>query len=250
MGLSTTDGFSFWPGRLSAAAQSSLLDQVLAGIEAAPLYRPITPGGKPMSVRMTNFGALGWITDAAGYRYEPTHPVTGQAWPAIPDMLLDLWANLADSTTPPDACLVNLYEGEARMSLHQDRDEADFGFPVLSVSLGDTAVFRLGGLARKDPSGSLRLASGDVCQLAGAARLCHHLARGRANQPHPAPRRPRLMAEDAHTGEDHGHAALVGRLDHLLVANGATGLDHRCAAGVGGLDQAVREREEGLRGAG
>lgn len=174
MSLSTTDGFSLWPGRLSAEAQADLLAKVLAGIEAAPLYRPVTPGGKAMSVRMTNFGALGWITDAAGYRYEPTHPITGQAWPAIPGPLLDLWAELADPATPPDACLVNVYQDEARMSLHQDRDETDFRFPVLSVSLGDTAVFRLGGLARKDPTGSLRLASGDVCQLAGPARLYHH----------------------------------------------------------------------------
>lgn len=127
-----------------------------------------------MSVAMTNFGPLGWITDARGYRYQPTHPQTGAPWPDIPQALLDLWAELADPRVPPDACLVNLYGPEARMSLHQDRDEADFAFPVLSVSLGDTALFRIGGTRRSDPTRSVRLASGDVCLLSGPARLAHH----------------------------------------------------------------------------
>jgi alkylated DNA repair protein (DNA oxidative demethylase) len=169
-----TEGFRLLPQRLSPDAQADLLAQVLARIEAAPLYRPITPGGKPMSATMTNFGPLGWFTDAAGYRYQPTHPQTGRPWPDIPQALLDLWAELADPEVPPDACLVNLYGPDAKMGLHQDRDEADFRFPVLSVSLGDTAVFRIGGTKRSDPTGSLRLASGDVCLLAGPARLAHH----------------------------------------------------------------------------
>jgi alkylated DNA repair protein (DNA oxidative demethylase) len=170
----STEGFRLLPQRLSPEAQAALLGEVQARIEAAPLYRPITPGGKPMSVAMTNFGPLGWFTDSAGYRYQDTHPQTGEPWPDIPQALLDLWAELADPRTPPDACLVNLYGPDARMSLHQDRDEADFAFPVLSVSLGDTAVFRLGGLRRADPTRSVRLASGDVCLLAGPARLAHH----------------------------------------------------------------------------
>ncbi|RZJ86518.1 MAG: alpha-ketoglutarate-dependent dioxygenase AlkB, partial [Brevundimonas sp.] len=118
--------------------------------------------------------SLGWTTDAAGYRYEPRHPVTGQAWPDIPQVLLDLWAELADPDVPPDACLINFYNAEAKMGLHQDRDEADLKFPVLSVSLGDTAVFRIGGVKRNDPTRSVKLASGDVCLLAGEARLFHH----------------------------------------------------------------------------
>jgi len=174
MTRASTDGFRLWPGRLDAAAQRALLDEVLAAVERAPLYRPLTPGGKPMSVEMTNLGPLGWVTDARGYRYEPRHPFTGEPWPPIPTPLLDLWAELADPATPPDACLVNLYRDGARMGLHQDRDEADFAFPVLSVSLGDTAVFRLGGAKRSDPSASFRLASGDVCLLGGEARLAHH----------------------------------------------------------------------------
>jgi len=174
MSLASTDGFRLWPGRLDLAAQESLLAEVLAALEKAPPYRPMTPGGKPMSVRMSNLGPLGWITDAAGYRYEARHPVTNEPWPAIPQTLLDLWADLADAPGPPDACLVNLYDEGARMGLHQDRDEADFAFPVLSVSLGDTAVFRLGGTKRADPTASIRLASGDVCLLGGPARLAHH----------------------------------------------------------------------------
>lgn len=174
MSLASTDGFRLWPGRLDQAAQESLLAEVLTALEEAPPYRPVTPGGKPMSVHMSNLGPLGWITDAAGYRYEARHPVTCEPWPAIPQMLLDLWADLADAAAPPDACLVNLYDEGARMGLHQDRDEADFAFPVLSVSLGDTAVFRLGGTKRSDPTASIRLASGDVCLLGGPARLAHH----------------------------------------------------------------------------
>jgi len=167
------EGFRLYPGKLGAAAQAALAREVLTAAEAAPFYQPMTRGG-PMSVAMTNLGPLGWITDARGYRYEPRHPETGRPWPAIPPALLDLWDELADAATPPDACLVNLYRDGARMGLHQDRDEADFAYPVLSVSLGDTALFRIGGRSRKDPTRQIRLTSGDVVVLAGAARLAHH----------------------------------------------------------------------------
>jgi alkylated DNA repair protein (DNA oxidative demethylase) len=127
-----------------------------------------------MSVEMTNLGSLGWITDRAGYRYEGRHPRTGAPWPPIPGLLLRLWHDLTRERTPPDACLVNLYRGDARMGLHQDRDERDFSMPVLSISLGDTALFRIGGTSRKGPTQSVRLASGDACLLAGEARLAFH----------------------------------------------------------------------------
>lgn len=168
------DGFELLPQALDPEAQRALVDEVLAAAGRAPLYRPVTPGGQPMSVTMTNLGPLGWVTDARGYRYEPHHPLTGWPWPPIPERLLRLWDELTGAPAPPDACLVNVYGPEARMGLHRDADEADFGFPVLSVSLGDTAVFRLGGPSRRDPTRSLRLASGDVCVLAGAARLSYH----------------------------------------------------------------------------
>lgn len=166
-------GFRLWPGLLDAVEQAELLAEVRRGLEAAPLYRPVTPGGRPFSVRMSNFGALGWVSDREGYRYQPTHPATGAPWPAIPPRLLSLWDALTGWPTPPDACLVNLYQGEAKMGLHQDRDERDLTAPVLSISLGDTAVFRIGP-AEGGRTASVRLASGDVCALTGPARLARH----------------------------------------------------------------------------
>lgn len=166
-------GFRYWPGRLGESARMTLLAEIEAALAVAPLYRPVTPGGKPFSVRMSNLGALGWVSDRTGYRYQPTHPGTGAPWPAIPTALMDLWSALSGWPEPPDACLVNLYRDEARMGLHQDRDEADLNAPVLSVSLGDTAVFRIGP-AGGGPTRSLKLASGDVCALTGPARLARH----------------------------------------------------------------------------
>jgi alkylated DNA repair protein (DNA oxidative demethylase) len=166
-------GFRYWPGRLDEAAQVVLLADIEAALKIAPLYRPVTPGGRPFSVRMSNLGPLGWVSDRAGYRYQPNHPGTGAPWPPIPTLLLDLWTDLTGWPEPPDACLVNLYRDDARMGLHQDRDEADLGAPVLSVSLGDTALFRIGP-AGKGPTRSVKLASGDVCALTGSARLARH----------------------------------------------------------------------------
>lgn len=167
------EGFRFWPGALSASEQAGLLAQVLAAEAEAPFYRPVTPGGRPFSVRMTSLGPLGWVSDRAGYRYQATHPVTGAAWPPIPRLLLDLWRELTGAEQPPDACLVNLYRDGARMGLHQDRDEADMSAPVLSVSLGDAAMFRTGAPAG-GPTKAIRLNSGDVCALTGPARLARH----------------------------------------------------------------------------
>lgn len=166
-------GFRLWPAAFDAAGQAALVADVFARLRDAPPYRPITPGGRPFSVEMSNFGPLGWVSDRAGYRYQATHPETGRAWPAIPDVLLDLWRDTVNWPEAPDACLVNLYRDGARMGLHQDRDEADLGAPVLSVSLGDAAVFRIGP-ARGGRTTSLRLNSGDVCALTGPARLARH----------------------------------------------------------------------------
>ena len=130
--------------------------------------------GKPLSVRMSNCGPLGWVTDEAGYRYQPTHPETGTPWPPIPDVLLVAWRELSGYPAAPEACLINHYDATARMGLHQDRDEQDLAAPVVSLSLGDTCVFRLGGTRRADPTRSLRLASGDALVLAGEARLAFH----------------------------------------------------------------------------
>jgi alkylated DNA repair protein (DNA oxidative demethylase) len=172
--VAVVPGFDLWPELLDPAVQKALIDAVMAAADAAPFAHYGTAYGKAMSVAMTAFGPLGWTSDQAGYRYAERHPGTGAAWPAMPPALLDLWAKLGDPETPPDSCLINLYRGDARMGLHQDRDEADPAFPVLSISLGDTAMFRIGGTSRKDPTRSLRLSSGDVCRLSGPARLAFH----------------------------------------------------------------------------
>lgn len=167
------EGFRLWPGALSPDEQVLLRDAVLEAVAAAPFYRPTTRSGRAFSVEMSNLGPLGWVSDRSGYRYQPTHPVTGAPWPPMPERLLELWSELTGWPQPPDACLVNLYREGARMGLHQDLDEQDRAAPVLSVSLGDTAVFRIGA-AEVGPTRSVRLASGDVCALTGPARLARH----------------------------------------------------------------------------
>lgn len=161
--------------RLAPDQAEALLADVVAVLARAPLFTPTMPRwGTPFSVRMSNCGPLGWVSDKSGYRYQPHHPETGAPWPPMPQRLLDLWAQLADCPAPPEACLINLYGPKARMGLHQDRDEQDFSAPVLSVSLGDSARFRLGGLRRDDPSETFPLHSGDVMLLAGETRLAFH----------------------------------------------------------------------------
>lgn len=165
-----------FPNKLNGRAQAALLREVEAVIAAAPLFVPRMPrSGRPMSVRMTNAGPLGWVTDQArGYRYQATHPVSGTPWPPIPLMLLELWDALSGYPHPPQACLVNYYGGAAKMGLHQDRDEEDFSAPVVSVSLGDTAIFRVGGTTRKGSTRRFTLKSGDVFVLGGPDRLAYH----------------------------------------------------------------------------
>ena len=166
-------GAKVYPGYLDAAEQRALLDAVRDVVRQAPLVQPVTPSGKAMSVRITSAGQVGWVSDRAGYRYQPRHP-SGVAWPPIPQQLLDIWQDVAESERLPETCLVNWYGEGARMGLHQDRDETDFGCPVVSVSLGDAALFRIGGTARRDPTRSHWLASGDVLVLGGAARMAWH----------------------------------------------------------------------------
>jgi DNA oxidative demethylase len=166
----------YLPGRLGAKQQVALLRALRAVMDEAPLFTPTMPrSGKPMSVCMTNCGPLGWVTDKElGYRYQAAHPVTGRPWPAMPQMLLDLWQEVARYEAPPEACLVNYYAGGAKMGLHQDKDEEDFDAPVLSVSLGDSAIFLVGGRSRRDPTRKFELKSGDVVILGGEDRLSFH----------------------------------------------------------------------------
>ncbi len=168
-------GAVLWKEKLSSREQAHLLEEVLACVETAPFYRPTMPkSGQPLSVEMTNFGALGWITDRQGYRYEARHPVTHLPWPAIPERVLALWRELSFYGADPEACLVNRYRGTARMGLHRDADEDAHDAPVLSISLGDSARFCFGGLDRKSPVRSMVLASGDVLVFGGPARFAYH----------------------------------------------------------------------------
>lgn len=164
------------PMCLSFDEQRSLLEAVRGIVSAAPLYTPVMPRtGKAMSVRMTNCGDLGWVTDKEnGYRYQQRHPVTDQNWPAIPDQLLNLWNEFSAYPYPPEACLINFYEASAKMGLHQDRDEENFDAPVLSISLGDSCLFRVGDNTRGGPTSSVTLNSGDVILLSDEARLAFH----------------------------------------------------------------------------
>nr|WP_319387578.1 alpha-ketoglutarate-dependent dioxygenase AlkB [uncultured Roseibium sp.] len=168
-------GLSYLPGYFDRAAQEALLEEIRTAVAEAPLFQPVMPKtGKPFSVRMSNCGPFGWVSDIDGYRYQHGHPTTGRPWPDIPGRLKMLWQEVASSVPAPEACLINFYEAGAKMGLHQDRDEQTFEAPVVSVSLGDTATFRVGGLTRGDPTKSFRLQSGDVVVLGGDARLAFH----------------------------------------------------------------------------
>jgi alkylated DNA repair protein (DNA oxidative demethylase) len=173
--LDVMPGVILWPEALACAEQEALVREIFARVEEAPFYRPVMPkSGKPFSVEETNFGPLGWVSDISGYRYDKCHPVTNAAWPPIPDVLLALWSAATGYPAPPECCLVNRYGLGARMGLHQDRDEAELGAPVLSLSLGDDSLFRIGGTTRKGPTQSLKLRSGDLLMFGGPARLAFH----------------------------------------------------------------------------
>lgn len=166
-------GLLHYPGWLSPGEQRALAEEVRQIAARAPLFSPMTPSGKAMSVRMTSAGRFGWTADRKGYRYAPAHP-SGAPWPAIPESILAIWRAVVPEARPPESCLVNFYGPGARMGLHQDRDERDVSQPVVSISLGDDALFRIGSETRGGPSQSLWLRSGDVLVMGGEARLLHH----------------------------------------------------------------------------
>lgn len=176
-GQDMTNGFRILPGYFDRAAQETLLQAVRDLVRRAPFYQPTMPkSGKPTSVKMTNAGPLGWVTDKdRGYRYQALHPVTGNPWPPIPDAVLELWRKESGYSAPPEACLVNWYHSEkSRLGLHIDQDEDASDAPVVSISLGATCLFRLGGPNRRDRTSSTRLSSGDVVVLGGASRHFFH----------------------------------------------------------------------------
>ena len=169
----TLRGVQVFRGWLDAADQTALVEDLRNVAQAAPLFSPMTPYGKPMRVRMTSAGRKGWVSDRRGYRYADRHPGGGD-WPPIPKRVLDIWHGITGLDRMPDCCLINYYDAGARMGLHQDRDEADFAWPVVSVSLGDDGLFRVGNLTRGGTTESLWLSSGDVVVMGGAARLIYH----------------------------------------------------------------------------
>lgn len=169
----TLRGFVIHKGLLDLTAQQRLVNAVREVVRAAPLFRPDTPYGKQMSVRMTAAGKYGWYSDKHGYRYSATHP-GGQKWPAIPPQLLTLWDQVTGLSRKPECCLINYYSADAKMGMHQDKDEADFQWPVLSISLGDDALFRIGNVTRGGKTQSVWLQSGDVVVMGGDARLTYH----------------------------------------------------------------------------
>ena len=175
LAVGAASGLRLYPGYLNRGGQMGLLAALRAVLAAAPLFTPRMPvSGRPFTVRMSNCGPLGWVSDAGGYRYATAHPETEQPWPPIPAPLLSAWNELGGYAHAPEACLINFYAPTAKMGLHQDRDEDDFEAPVVSLSLGDSCLFRVGGHKRGDPTRSFRLHSGDALVLGGAARLAFH----------------------------------------------------------------------------
>lgn len=170
------EGVRLLPGYFDHDQQRGLVETIRDIVREAPLYRPVMPrSGQKMSVRMTNCGSLGWVTDQTrGYRYQPTHPETGFAWPSMPALFRALWQDVSDCPLEPEAGLINFYDETAKMGLHQDKDEAELTAPVVSISLGDSCLFRIGGLSRSDKTQSFRLESGDVLVLGGPSRLRFH----------------------------------------------------------------------------
>ncbi len=169
-------GCTHFAGAISRTEQLALVEVIDRVIAEAPLYHPAMPRtGRPLSVEMTNCGTLGWVTCREhGYRYQTTHPATGKPWPPMPPEILEIWKRFTGSVVEPEACLINWYGPGAKLGLHVDRDEETFQEPVLSVSLGDDAWFRIGGQKRRDPTCRIKLASGDVVVMGGDARLLHH----------------------------------------------------------------------------
>lgn len=169
-------GFRHLAGHLSQASQQQIVGDIRSVIKTSPLYRPTMPrSGKPLSVMMTNCGPLGWVSSKdGGYRYQKEHPESGLPWPAIPSSILSIWEELAGYQAEPEACLINWYEPGAKLGLHVDADEEANAAPVISISLGDDAWFRIGGHRRRDPSDRILLKSGDIVVLGGQARLAYH----------------------------------------------------------------------------
>ena len=169
----TVGGISVFKEFLPSSDQLRLVKELREVAAQAPVFSPKTKSGKPMSVRLTAAGDFGWFSDQRGYRYVEHHP-SGVNWPAIPDSIMAIWRAVAGAAPNPECCLINFYGEGARMGLHQDRDEANFDWPVVSISLVDDALLRVGGTERGGKTESIWLQSGDVAVMGGPARLNYH----------------------------------------------------------------------------
>ncbi len=170
------EGFRLLADHIPAPDQKRLVEDVLQCVVEAPFscLRSAAVGKADVGANDQSWPAAGWVSDISGYRYDRLHPKTGRPWPPMPQRLLDLWRAVSGYGADPQACLVNYYSPVSRLGLHVDADETARNAPVVSVSLGDRALFRLGGQSRSDPTTSLRLASGDVVVLGGASRRAYH----------------------------------------------------------------------------
>ncbi|MEW6639775.1 MAG: DNA oxidative demethylase AlkB [Pseudomonadota bacterium] len=183
-------------GGFALPRADALLAALREVVAQAPFRHLITPGGYRMSVAMTNCGAVGWVSDRSGYRYDGVDPESGRRWPAMPEPFTALAADAAAAAgfarLVPDACLINRYEPGAKLSLHQDKDELDLDAPIVSVSLGLPATFLFGGLSRSDKTRRVRLSHGDVVVWGGPARLAYHGVAPLPDGEHPLVGRQRL----------------------------------------------------------
>jgi alkylated DNA repair protein (DNA oxidative demethylase) len=182
--------------RFANTVEADLIADLRDIVEQAPFRHMVTPGGYQMSVAMTNCGGVGWVTDRSGYRYDANDPEAGRPWPAMPPSFRELAEQAAAQAGfdgfSPNACLINRYQPGAKMSLHQDKDEHDFGAPIVSVSLGLPAIFLFGGLKRSDKARRFRLEHGDIAVWGGPARLVFHGVAPLADGEHPLMGRQRI----------------------------------------------------------
>lgn len=170
------DGIDYFPNYVGNNVINSILKRIDDIQDKTPFFKPVMPNSnKEFSVKITNFGKYGWVSDKKnGYHYRQDHPISKQRWTPIPEEILDIWHALSKKDLEPDCCLVNHYNLKAKMGLHIDNDEKDFSYPVLSISIGASALFRIGGLKRSDKTKSLKLHHGDVLIMSGKSRLIYH----------------------------------------------------------------------------
>lgn len=181
--MPANEGFFLFKSKLTKVAQQEILAAARVIVRQAPLFRPAMPGsGQPFNYAMTNCGDLGWVADKDGYRYQEDHPNTGKGFPAMPQVIRELTIDLAKETGNddfyPESCLLNFYSKGAKLGLHQDITENNLSAPIISISLGDTGIFVLGGKHRTDKTKQYIIQSGDCIVMSGESRMYFHSFKG------------------------------------------------------------------------